>query len=131
MTVRALIARAVEQEWLNFVLTNRIPRRLAPCFVGWFRRIENPLVRWVSIAIWRLFCDVDLADARKQRFSSLHDCFVRELREGARPAHPDPGIIASPCDAIVGACGRMEDDRLYQIKGFSYRLAELLGEERL
>jgi phosphatidylserine decarboxylase len=32
----------------------------------------------------------------------------------------------SPCDAIVGACGRIEDTRLLQIKGLSYTLEDLL-----
>jgi phosphatidylserine decarboxylase len=34
----------------------------------------------------------------------------------------------SPCDAIVGACGRIEGDRVYQIKGSPYTLANLLGD---
>lgn len=113
-------------EGLNFALTNRLPRRAATRFMGRFSRIEQPLVRAASIGLWRLFCDVDLSDARKTRFTSLHDCFVRELREGARPADPDPRIITSPCDAIVGACGRIEGGRLYQVKGSPYRLGDLV-----
>ena len=128
MTVRGAIARASGNESLNFLLTNRLPRRLATRFMGWFSRIEQPLVRDLSIAVWRQFCDIDLSEARKANFRSLHDCFVRELRDGARPFDQDPDILASPCDAIVGACGRIEGDRLLQIKGFSYRLDELLGD---
>ncbi len=126
MTLRSATARLVGQESLNFALTNRIPRRAATRFMGWFSRIEQPLVRAASIAIWRWFCDVDLSDAAKTRFASLHDCFVRELKDGARPAAPDPRLLVSPCDAIVGACGRIEGDRLHQIKGSFYRLADLV-----
>ena len=50
MTVRSHIARICQQEDLNFLLTNRIPRRLATRFMGWFSRIEQPLVRDLSIA---------------------------------------------------------------------------------
>lgn len=129
MTVRRTIAALAGHEGLNFLVTNRIPRRLSTRFLGWFSRIERPWVRAPSITVWRLFCDVDLADARTTRFRSLHDAFVRELHDGARPADPDPDVLASPCDAIVGACGRIEGDRLYQVKGSGYRLVDLLGDE--
>lgn len=128
MTVRSAIRKAGQLEELNFLLTNRIPRRLATRFIGWFSRIELPPVRAASMAVWRTFCDVDLSDARKEKFDSLHDCFVRELADGARPAVADPALLASPCDAIVGACGAIEGDRLYQVKDLPYRLADLLGD---
>ncbi len=56
--------RLIEQEDINFLLTNRIPRRLATQFIGWFSRIEQPLVRDLSIAVWRLFADLDLREAK-------------------------------------------------------------------
>src|SRR6202035_3214751 len=40
---------------------------------------------------------------------------------------PDPAVMISPCDAIVGACGRIEGSELLQIKGFLYDLRDLLG----
>jgi phosphatidylserine decarboxylase len=126
MTVRSQVLKILQQEDINFLLTNRIPRRLVTRFVGWLSRIEQPLVRDVSIAVWRLFSDLDLSEAKKTSFRSLHDCFVRELKDGARPVDPDPAVMVSPCDAIVGACGRIEDTRLLQIKGLSYTLEDLL-----
>jgi phosphatidylserine decarboxylase len=126
MTVRSLLADVLQQERLNFLLTNRIPRRLATRFVGWFGRIEQPLVRDLSIAAFRFFADVDLSDAARTRFRSLHDCFTRELRAGARPIDPDPGVLVSPCDGIFGAAGRIEGGALIQAKGFDYTLDELL-----
>lgn len=125
--LRRALARVGAQEDLNFLLTNRLPRRLATRFMGWFSRIEQPLVRDLSIATWRLFCDVDLSDARETRYPSLHAAFVRALRPGARAVDPDPTILTSPSDAILGAHGRIEAGRLLQIKGLSYRLADLLG----
>ena len=131
MTLRSLITKAVQQEDLNFLLTNRIPRRLATQFMGWFSQIEQPFVRDVSIAIWRLFSDLDLREAKKSQFKSLHDCFIRELKDGARPIDPDPGVLVSPCDAIVGACGMIKGTELMQIKGFPYALQDLLGDPNL
>jgi phosphatidylserine decarboxylase len=131
MTVRAHIAKIFMQEDLNFLLTNRIPRRFATQFVGWLSKIEQPVVRDVSIRIWRLFSDLDLSEAKTQQFKSLHDCFIRELKDGARPVDPDPAILASPCDAIVGASGKIAGTELIQVKGFPYTLDDLLGDPEL
>jgi phosphatidylserine decarboxylase len=126
MTLQRQVFRLIAQEDLNFLLTNRIPRRLATQFIGWFAKIEQPLIRDLSIGIWRFFSGLDLGEAKKQRFRSMHDCFTRELKDGARPVEPDPNILTSPCDAIVGACGAVDGTRLYQIKGFPYALDDLL-----
>ncbi len=131
MTVRGLISSLTQQEDLNFLLTNRIPRAALTRFMGWFSKIENPLVRDLSIACWRLFSDLDLSEARKTEFKSLHDCFTRELRPGLRPVDPDPAIVASPCDGIIGAFGRIADTELFQIKGAPYSLLDLLGDPAL
>src|ERR1700741_3240521 len=131
MTVRSQILRVLEQEDINFLLTNRIPRQLATRFIGWFSRIERPLIRDLSIGVWRLFSDLDLREAKKTHFRSLHDCFIRELKDGARPIDGRSDILASPCDAIVGACGAIAGTNLYQAKGFPYTLEDLLGERDL
>jgi len=111
-SLRALSDLVLGQEDLNFLLTNRIPRQLATRLMGRWSRIEQPLVRNLSIGAWQLFADLGLHEAKKDRFTSLHDCFIRELCEGARPVDPDPAILTSPCDAIVGASGRVEGTRV-------------------
>ncbi len=131
MTVRSWISTIFQQEGLNFLLTNRIPRRLLTQFIGWFSQIEQPLVRDLSIGVWRFFSGLDLSEAKATRFRSMHDCFIRELKPGARPIDQDPAVLVSPCDAIVGACGRVVGTELFQIKGFPYRLEDLLGDPEL
>jgi phosphatidylserine decarboxylase len=131
MTIRSQVTRILQQEDLNFLLTNRIPRRLVTRFMGWFSRIEQPLVRDLSIGIWRFFSDLDLSEAKKPQFRSLHDCFIRELKDGARPVDQDPAVLVSPCDAIVGASGTIRGTELFQIKGFPYTLQDLLGDADL
>jgi len=131
MTVKALIASFTQQEDLNFLLTNRIPRAALTRFMGWFSKVSNPLVRDFSIALWKLFSDLDLSEARKTHFTSLHDCFTRELKRGLRPFDPDPLVVASPSDGIVCAHGRIADTELFQVKGAPYSLLDLLGDPAL
>ena len=126
-----ILSKIVLQEDLNFLLTNRVPRQLLTRFMGWFSQIEQPLVRDLSIATWKLFADLDLSDARKTEFRSLHDCFTRELKPGARQVNGDPAILTSPSDGIVGACGSIAGVELFQAKGFPYTLLDLLGDPEL
>jgi phosphatidylserine decarboxylase len=125
------LRKILHQEDINFLLTNRIPRRLATRWMGWFSKIENPLVARASIAVWRLFADLDLSDARQQTFASLHACFTRALKPGARPVDADRQVLTSPCDAIVGACGTVAGTELVQAKGFPYTLHDLLADPAL
>jgi phosphatidylserine decarboxylase len=126
-----MLARIVHQEDINFLLTNRVPRQLLTRFMGWFSQIEQPLVRDLSIATWKLFADLDLSDARKTDFRSLHDCFTRQLKADARQVNGDPEILTSPSDGIVGACGQIAGTTLFQAKGFPYTLLDLLGDPKL
>jgi phosphatidylserine decarboxylase len=131
MTVRSLIAKVAQQEDLNFLLTNRLPRRWLTLFVGWLSRLEQPLVRDACIAIWRLFSDLDLSEARTRQFKSLHECFTRQLTDGARRVDPDPAVVVSPCDGIVGAMGQVACGSALQAKGAPYTLMDLLGDTEL
>jgi phosphatidylserine decarboxylase len=128
MTLRSTIMNIVQQEDLNFLLTNRVPRRMLTRFMGWFSRIEQPLVRDISLRVWGFFADLDLSDAKQTRFRSMHDCFTRRLKDGARPIDTDPDVLVSPCDAIIGACGAVLDGQILQVKGFAYGLDDLLGD---
>src|ERR1700720_1689236 len=131
MTVRPAPARTLLWEDISFLLSNRIPRQLANRFFGWFSQIEAPLVARTSIAIWRLFADLDLSESQTQRFTSLHACFTPALNPGARPVDPDPHILTSPFDGITGACGRIDGNELIQAKGSPYTLQDLLIDPQL
>lgn len=126
--LRAWRDRLLLQEDLNFLLTNRVPRIALTHAVGWISRIEHPWVATATIGLWKLFSGPDLGDAAQTRFTSLQACFTRALRPGARAVDARPEVLASPCDAIVGACGRVRDGQLFQAKGFPYRIEDLFGD---
>jgi len=120
-----------QQERINFLLTNRVPRKALTHLVGWWSRIESPLLTRASIAVWRLLTDLDLSDAESQHFTSLRACFTRQLIPGARTVDPRPDVVTSPCDAIVGECGDVAGTTVFQAKGFPYDLEDLIPERRL
>lgn len=95
--------------------------------MGWFSQIQSPLLTKCAIGLWSLFAeDLRLQDAKKQTFTSLGECFTRELKEGLRPIALHPEYVVSPCDAIVGEYGDIQGTRVFQAKGFPYDISELI-----
>lgn len=129
-------SRTVDQltafERLNFLLTNRIPRRFLTLAVGRLSKIESPLLAAISIYIWRLFVDdLRLFEAEQSRFNSLHACFTRKLKADARPIDSRANVVVSPCDAVVGEFGDVNDYKVFQAKGFPYSICQLLNNRTL
>ena len=129
MSIRKTVHQLLNQENLNFLLTNRLPRRWLTQWMGWFSKIEQPFVRETSIAVWKFFSDLDLSDAKKKNFKSMHDCFTRELKDGARTIDMSDDVMSSPVDAIIGAHGPIAGTTVFQAKGFPYQLEDLVGAE--
>jgi phosphatidylserine decarboxylase len=128
MKIRQQVQKLLLQEDLNFLLTNRIPRITLTRFMGWWSQIRHPWVVSASLAVWRWFSDLDLSEAKRKHFSSVHECFTRELLPGSRAVDPDPTAFTSPCDAIIGAWGDIQAGQVFQAKGFPYQLKDLLGD---
>lgn len=117
-------------ERLNFLLTNRLPRRWLTLAMGRFSKIRHPILAWLSIHVWQMFVDdLRLHEAKKSSFKSLHECFVRELKPGSRTVNTESSALTSPCDAVVGAFGALAELTAIQAKGFPYGIDELLGDQ--
>ena len=99
--------------------------------MGWFSQIEHPLVRHLSIATWKRLSDLDLSEARKTRFTSLHDCFIRELKPERARLTTRRTCVVSPCDGIVMASGSVLGTELVQAKDMTYTLEDLLVDPQL
>ncbi len=108
MTVRAAISRVVQQEDINFLLTNRIPRRWLTLFVGWLSKIEHPLdQRAGHRAVAPVLRRGSARCARHALTAVCTSASPAQLKEGARPIDPDPATVVSPSDGIVGASGKV------------------------
>jgi len=131
MKIQKIFQNLAFQEDLNFLLTNRIPRITLTRWMGWWSQLRHPWIVKGSIAVWRLFTDLDLSESKQQKFASLHECFTRELVPGVRPIDSNPEAMSSPCDAIIGACGEIRGGMVFQAKGFPYTLESLLSSSEL
>jgi len=113
------------QESANFILTNRVPRLFSSWLMGKISKIKTPCFARPALWLWRQCAELNLHEAQRQQFNSIHDCFTRALKPGMRPI-AEHARGTSPCDGILGAHGLVENGSLLQVKGFSYAIEELL-----
>ncbi|MGA2448077.1 MAG: archaetidylserine decarboxylase [Polyangiaceae bacterium] len=62
-------------------------------------------------------------------WATFDDFFTRELRPEARPVDPDPRTVVSPADGTVETAVSVRSLGILVVKGRTYRVADLLGDE--
>ncbi|MDG5786501.1 phosphatidylserine decarboxylase [Evansella sp. AB-P1] len=60
-------------------------------------------------------------------YPSLHDFFVRNLKEGSRPLHEEVDSIVSPVDGKLSQLGVIDSENFFHVKEKDYSLATMLG----
>lgn len=109
-----------------------LPHHFISRLVFWFTRLQtplkNPIGRWFIKAF-----KVDMHEAVYEDigdYPTFNAFFTRELKPGARPICSGTQTLASPADGTVSQCGRIVRGRIFQAKGQSFSLLELLGGDR-
>ena len=74
--------------------------------------------------------DIDMNNVKKSenQFSSFNDFFIRELNSNARPMDKNHMSLPSPGDGRLFAYENISMNNLVQVKGITYSLSELLGD---
>lgn len=62
-------------------------------------------------------------------FRNLAEFFYRTLKPGVRPLDPTPHALLSPADGKVVQFGIIQDGEVEQVKGVTYSLDSLLGDD--
>lgn len=89
---------------------------------------KNTLIR---LFIRKYDVDMNLAErASPHDYATFNEFFTRALKTGARTVTRADGGLVSPVDGMVSAVGAIRDTRLFQAKGRSYSLAELVNGDR-
>ena len=66
----------------------------------------------------------------KEDFQSLHELFIRELKEDARKIDNDLLSVVSPVDAVYEDSGLIENNAEITVKGKVYSIDEMLGNQQ-
>ncbi|MEX6501485.1 archaetidylserine decarboxylase [Pseudomonas zhanjiangensis] len=112
----------LSQYLLPHHLLSRLIGFAAECRIDAFK---NRLISWF---IKRY--GVDMSEAQVETpsaFEHFNAFFTRALKDGARPLDSTPGAILCPADGTVSQLGTIEHGRVFQAKGHSFSVVELLG----
>lgn len=111
-----------------------LPKNLLSRAVGAASRVElpPPVQAEVNRAVARIVgADTTEAEQGPEAYSSLDAFFTRRLREGARRIEDDRDTaLVSPVDGVVSEFGPIVEQTLFQAKGRSYPLVDLVDSGR-
>lgn len=62
-------------------------------------------------------------------YPSLHEFFIRRLKDGIRPIDPAPLSVISPVDAVIEDAGTILPEHLIKVKDKVYSILEMVGSE--
>lgn len=107
-----------------------VPKRLLSRTVGLLMRFPlGPLSGALIPHFARFFhINMDEAELAPGAYSSFDDFFTRRLRVGLRPIR---GPLVHPADGVLTLQGQVEGGEMIQAKGWTYSLAEFLGDPQL
>ncbi|MGE8360874.1 archaetidylserine decarboxylase [Pseudomonas sp.] len=112
----------LSQYLLPHHLLSRLIGFAAECRVTWFK---NRL-----IALFAGHYKVEMKEAQIEdltAFENFNAFFTRALKPDARPLDATPDAILCPADGTVSQLGKIEHGRIFQAKGHSFSVVELLG----
>jgi phosphatidylserine decarboxylase len=116
-----------------FVLIQKaLPKYLLTTTIYRLARIRIVWIKNLLITQFVRFYKVDVEEVLKpvpDGFESFNAFFIRELTNGARPIAGESDVIASPVDGTVSAAGVIDGDAIFQAKGRSYSLSDLLATD--
>lgn len=112
--------------FLQYILPHhalsRLIGRLAECQAPWFK---NRLIPWFIQRYQVNMSEAQIEDPRA--YKHFNDFFTRALKSDARPLDTTVHAVLSPADGAISQLGAIEDGRIFQAKGHSFSLQELLG----
>ncbi|HHW36854.1 MAG TPA: phosphatidylserine decarboxylase [Bacillales bacterium] len=91
--------------------TSNISNKLIPSFIKVFKINESEF------------------EKNSNEYKSLHDFFVRTLKEGVRPIDGDSRTVISPVDGYVEDIGTITEDRNIFVKGQLFSIRKMMGND--
>lgn len=112
--------------FMQYVLPHHTLSRL----IGWLAECQTPWFKNRLIAWFIKRYHVDMSEAQLEdpsAYRHFNDFFTRALKADARPIDDNAKVVVSPADGAISQLGTIEHGRIFQAKGHSFSLLELLG----
>lgn len=115
---------------LFIVFQYLVPQHALSRLVGKFADSDWPWIRKPLIQWFVNRYGVDMSEAEEPNplnYPCFNAFFTRALKPDARPIDDDKHAIVCPADGAISQLGDIQGGRIFQAKGQSYSLIELLG----
>lgn len=112
----------ISQYLLPHHLLSRLIGCAAECRAAWFK---NRLINWFIKQYQVNMSEAQIEDPAA--FEHFNAFFTRALKDGARPLDNTADAVLCPADGAISQLGRIEHGRIFQAKGHSFSVVELLG----
>lgn len=113
-----------------FIALQRLaPQHLISRGAGLIANSTNPFIKNTFINWFVEKYDIEMRDAvetNPEAYACFNDFFTRALKPGARQI-AEGDTLACPADGAISQLGAIENGRIFQAKGQSYTLQELVG----
>ena len=109
-----------------------LPQHTLTALMYRLSRIQHPYWKNIIINTFIRSFNVDMTEACfpvAGDYQSFNDFFTRKLRAGARHWHNNTQHILSPIDGAVSELGEIKNETVFQAKGKSYSLSQLLADD--
>ena len=121
--------------WFKAVLLYLLPHHSLSRIVQWSTRSQRLPFRKFTTRWFIRHYNVDMSEALEpdpDAYPDFNSFFTRALRPEARPVVQEAGQICCPDDGTISQLGDILGERIFQAKGHTYTLVEILGgsEER-
>ncbi|MEI4769472.1 phosphatidylserine decarboxylase [Psychrobacillus sp. FJAT-51614] len=103
--------------WSSVILKGFVQSKLS-------KRIIPSYIKYFNISLQEITSNMD-------DFSSLHDFFIRHVKNESRPIIGSEKAIISPVDATVEKIGDITAEGIFHVKGKTYTLHNMLGSEKI
>ena len=78
--------------------------------------------------------NIDMSEAVRENvseYSSFNDFFTRKLKVASRKIDSSKNVLISPADGKTLAYENIDIEKIIQVKGYSYKLKDLLNDEKV
>ncbi|ATZ65570.1 MULTISPECIES: archaetidylserine decarboxylase [Acinetobacter] len=111
-----------------------VPQQQLSRVVGKVAASENPIIKNIAIQAFKAQYGIDLSIAEQTdalKYKSFNEFFTRALKQGVREIDTDPSSIVSPADGAISQLGKIKDGDIFQAKGQSFTVDQLIGDPKL
>lgn len=110
-----LMIELTNGKWSSYLLKNFAQSRLSKSIVSRFAKTYK--INTVEM------------EQNIDEYPTLHDFFIRKLKNNTRPINQEKTAIISPVDAVIEDIGKIHPHAIIEVKGKRYSISEMLGSD--